>query len=90
MMNQSLKIWKTIRTENQSMINIKNMSYDEAERALDFAIEQCRNGDIQEDEAIEILLNNKTITTYFSKDELQDIFNFELRNNPFAKSTMEH
>ena len=90
MMNQSLKIWKTIRIENQSMINMKNMSYEEAERALDFAIEQCCNGDIEEDEAIEILLNNKTITTYFSKDELQDIFNFELRNNPFAKSTMEH
>ena len=90
MMNQSLKIWKTIRIENQSMINMKNMSYDEAERALDLAIEECRNDNITENKAIEILLENETVTTYFTKDELQDIFNFELRHNPFAKSLTVH
>ena len=89
-MNQSLKIWKTIRIENQSMINMKNMSYDEAERALDLAIEECRNDNITENKAKEILLENETVTTYFTKDELQDIFNFELRHNPFAKSLTEH
>ena len=90
MMNQSLKIWKTIRIENQSMINMKNMSYDEAERALDLAIEECRNANITENKAIEILLENETVTTYFTKDELQDIFNFDLRHNPCAKSLTEH
>jgi hypothetical protein len=68
----------------------KKTSYDEAERALDLAIEECRNDNITEDKAIDILLKNETVTTYFTKDEIQDIFNFELRHNPCAKSLTEH
>ena len=39
MMNQLLKIWKTIRTENQLM---NKLYYDAAERLLDESVERVK------------------------------------------------
>lgn len=79
MMNQLLKIWKTIRTENQLM---NKLYYDAAERLLDESVERVKQGsDI--DKEIDALLDHDVVLQYFDRDELKTIFDFELQDPRF-------
>lgn len=79
MMNQLLKIWKTIRTENQLM---NKLYYDAAERLLDESVERVKQGsDI--DKEIDSLLDHDVVLQYFDRDELKTIFDFELQDPRF-------
>ena len=78
-MNQLLKIWKTIRTENQLM---NKLYYDAAERLLDESVERVKQGsDI--DKEIDSLLDHDVVLQYFDRDELKTIFDFELQDPRF-------
>tara|TARA_Y100000401_G_C8269477_1_gene197580 strand:+ start:460 stop:678 length:219 start_codon:yes stop_codon:yes gene_type:complete len=68
----------------------KSMTYDDAEKAIDHAIEQCKTEGFDESKAIDILLHNETVAMYFTEDELLSIFDFELRSNLFEPSDTEH
>ena len=50
---------------------------DEADKAVDLAIQQCRDG-FNIDKAIDILSENQTVMMFYNTDELYMIFDFEM------------
>ena len=59
------------------MAKTKQWAMEEADRTIDYAIQEVREG-FDKDKAIEILMNNQNVTSFYNQDELEMIFEFEL------------
>ena len=59
------------------MAKTKQWAMEEADTTIDYAIQEVRNG-FDKEKAIEILMKNENVMSFYSKDELELIFEFEL------------
>ena len=59
------------------MAKTKEWAMDEADTTIDYAIQEVRNG-FDRDKAIEILMRNDNVMNFYSQDDLEMIFEFEL------------
>ena len=59
------------------MSKTSDWAMDEADNAVDLAIQQCRDG-FNIDKAIDILSENQTVMMFYNTDELYMIFDFEM------------
>ena len=59
------------------MAKTKQWAMEEADTTIDYAIQEVRNG-FDKEKAIEILMKNENVMSFYSKDELELIFKFEL------------
>ena len=59
------------------MAKTKQWAMEEADTTIDYAIQEVREG-FDKDKAIEILMNNQNVTSFYNQDELEMIFEFEL------------
>ena len=59
------------------MSKTSDWAMDEADNAVDLAIQQCRDG-FNIDKAIDILSENQTVMMFYNTDELYMIYDFEM------------
>ena len=59
------------------MAKTKQWAMDEADTTIDYAIQEVRNG-FDREKAIEILMRNDNVMNFYSRDDLEMIFEFEL------------
>ena len=59
------------------MAKTKQWAMEEADTTIDYAIQEVRNG-FDKEKAIEILIKNEIVMSFYSQDELELIFEFEL------------
>ena len=64
------------------MGKVKDISYYDAEVLLDAAVEKVKQG-ADRDKEIDKLFKHEVVTTYFSREELITIFDFELQDPRF-------
>ena len=69
------------------MSKTSDWAMDEADNAVDLAIQQCRDG-FNIDKAIDILSENQTVMMFYNTDELYMIFDFEMSDE--VKKYDEH
>ena len=59
------------------MAKTKQWAMEEADTTIDYAIQEVRNG-FDKDAAIRILMNNENVMSFYTQDDLEMIFEFEL------------
>ena len=64
------------------MNRLKDISYYDAEVLLDAAVERVKQGE-DRDKEIDKLCEHKVVTTYFTREELMTVFDFELQDPRF-------
>ena len=64
------------------MGRLKDISYYDAEVLLDAAVERVKQGE-DRDKEIDKLCEHEVVTTYFTREELMTVFDFELQDPRF-------
>ena len=64
------------------MNRLKDISYYDAEVLLDAAVERVKQGE-DRDKEIDKLCEHEVVTTYFTREELMTVFDFELQDPRF-------
>ena len=64
------------------MGKVKDISYYDAEVLLDAAVEKVKQG-ADRDKEIDKLFKHEVVTTYFTREELITVFDFELQDPRF-------
>ena len=64
------------------MNRLKDISYYDAEVLLDAAVERVKRG-ADRDKEIDKLCEHEVVTTYFTREELITVFDFELQDPRF-------